>query len=97
MTKMNLEKLIHEKRGTIVDVRSRAEFNSGSAVDAINIPLTEIEQQLEEIKKLKTPLILCCASGNRSGIASQILAHKGVASWNAGSWFEVNKYQSQIL
>ncbi len=93
---MNLEKIIIEKQGTIVDVRSRVEFSSGSATDAINIPLTEIEQQIEEIKKLITPLILCCASGNRSGIASQILALKGVDSLNAGSWFEVNKYQSQI-
>ena len=94
---MNLEKIIKEKQGTIIDVRSRAEFSSDSATNAINIPLSEIEQQLEEIKKLKTPLILCCASGNRSGIASQILALKGIDSLNGGSWFEIHKYQFQIL
>jgi rhodanese-related sulfurtransferase len=35
--------------------------------DSINIPLNEIPERVEELKKLNAPLILCCASGNRSG------------------------------
>jgi rhodanese-related sulfurtransferase len=41
----------------------------GNVVDSINIPLNEIPERVEELKKLNAPLILCCASGNRSGQA----------------------------
>jgi rhodanese-related sulfurtransferase len=42
----------------------------GNVVDSINIPLNEIPERVEELKKLNAPLILCCASGNRSGQAT---------------------------
>lgn len=60
---MTLQNILKEKKGTIVDVRSPEEFMGGNAVGSINIPLLEIPQRLEELKKLKQPLILCCASG----------------------------------
>ena len=63
---MELEKIIKENQGTIVDVRSYGEFIGANVLDSINIALNEIPQRIEELKKLKTPLILCCASGNRS-------------------------------
>ncbi|MFM2370241.1 MAG: hypothetical protein RL619_2567, partial [Bacteroidota bacterium] len=66
---MSLEKIIKEKQGTIVDVRSHAEFMGGHVVNSINIPLNEIPQRVEELRNLKGPLVLCCASGNRSGQA----------------------------
>ena len=55
---------------TIIDVRSPEEFKNGNVAGSINIPLNEIQQRIEEIKKLPYPLILCCASGNRSGQAA---------------------------
>jgi len=92
---MELEKIIKEKSGTIVDVRSTLEFRGGSAAGSINIPLQEIQQRLEEIKELKTPLVLCCASGGRSAIATDFLTSQGVACINGGSWMNVHQYQSK--
>lgn len=63
---MNTEKLIKKDRGTIVDVRNPAEYRGGSVAGAVNIPLNEIPLRLDELKELESPLILCCASGNRS-------------------------------
>jgi phage shock protein E len=63
---MNIEKIIKDNQGTVVDVRSYAEFIGGHVVGSINIALNEIPEKIEEIKKLQMPLILCCASGNRS-------------------------------
>lgn len=60
---MTLQNILKEKKGTIVDVRSPEEFMGGNVVGSINIPLLEIPQRLEELKTLKQPLILCCASG----------------------------------
>ncbi len=92
---MNLEKIILENIGTIVDVRTYGEFMGGHVVDAINIPLNEIQERMEELKKLKTPLILCCASGGRSGQAQHFLSQNGIECYNGGSWLDVNYYKSQ--
>lgn len=92
---MNAEKIIKEKKGTIVDVRTPGEFMSGNVNGSINIPLQEISNRMDEIKKLKQPLILCCASGNRSEQATHYLKQHGIECYNGGSWLNVNYYQSQ--
>lgn len=94
---MNTEKIIMEKQGSIVDVRTPGEFSSGNVAGSINIPLQEIQQRIEELKKLKQPLVLCCASGNRSGLAQTYLAQQGIACSNGGSWMDVNYYHSQTI
>ncbi len=94
---MNLEKLIHEKKGTVVDVRTNGEFSSGHVAGSLNIPLQELEARMDEVKKLPAPLILCCASGNRSGIATQVLSRKGIECYNGGSWTDVNYYTTQTI
>ncbi len=75
---------------TIIDVRTTAEFYGGSATGAINIPLSEIQQRIDEIKAIETPIILCCASGNRSGQATAFLKSQGINCSNGGSWLDVN-------
>lgn len=92
---MNVEQIIQNKQGTIVDVRTPGEFAGGHVAGSINIPLQEITAKIEELKNLKLPLVLCCASGNRSGQAHQYLAQQGIACMNGGSWFDVDFYQSQ--
>jgi phage shock protein E len=92
-----VEKIIKEKKGTIVDVRSRGEFAGGHVVGAINIPLQEIVARMDEVKALKKPLVLCCASGNRSGQAHNYLVQTGIECYNGGSWLDVNYYQSQTI
>jgi rhodanese-related sulfurtransferase len=92
---MTVEEIIKKDLGTIIDVRSYGEFIGGHVVDSINIALNEIPERLEEIKNLKMPLILCCASGNRSGQAQQFLSHQGVECYNGGSWLDVNYYKSK--
>ena len=94
---MNIEKIIKEKQGTIVDVRTPAEFIGGNVAGSINIPLQEIQQRIDELKKLNQPLVLCCASGNRSGQATHFLSQLGIECCNGGSWLDVNYYQSQTI
>lgn len=92
---MNVEKTIRENHGTIVDVRTPQEFLGGYVANAINFPLSEIPQRMEELQKLKTPLILCCTSGNRSSQAQHFLSQHGFECYNGGSWLQVNFLQSQ--
>ena len=92
---MNIEKLVQSGQCTIVDVRSPGEFMGGHVNGSVNIPLHEITQRLTELKALKQPLVLCCASGGRSGQATMLLSEQGIECYNAGSWYTVNQYQSQ--
>jgi phage shock protein E len=92
---MNIEDLIQENEGTIVDVRTREEFAGGHVVDSTNIPLQELEQQMDVLQALPQPLILCCASGGRSGMAQTMLSQKGIICYNAGGWTTVNYIKSQ--
>lgn len=92
---MTLENIIKEKQCTIVDVRTREEYSGGHVVGSINIPLNEVQDRFEEIQNLKSPLILCCASGNRSGQAQHYLSQKEIDCYNGGSWLDVNYYQSK--
>jgi phage shock protein E len=91
---MNIEQLIKEKKGTILDVRTPSEFQGGNAVGSVNIPLQEIQSRLDEVKALEQPLVLCCASGGRSGQATYFLSQLGIDCVNAGSWLDVNYIQS---
>lgn len=91
---MSIEKVIREKQGTIVDVRTASEFVNGHAAGSINIPMNEIPMRIEEFKTLKSPVVLCCASGGRSGQTYQYLKEQGVECLDAGSWLNVNLYQS---
>ena len=92
---MNAEKIIKEGQGTIVDVRTPGEFMGGNVAGSINIPLQEISDRIEELKNLKQPLVLCCASGNRSGQAQRYLAQQGIECCNGGSWMDVNYFHAQ--
>ncbi len=75
---------------TILDVRTVEEFAGGHVAGSINIPLHEIPHRLAEIKKMSQPLILCCASGNRSGQATTYLKSLGIDCKNGGSWLDVS-------
>ena len=91
---MNIEKRISTNQGTIVDVRTYGEFMGGNVAGSINIPLNEIPEKIEELKALKAPLILCCASGGRSGQAHNYLSQYGIECYNGGSWLNINYYKS---
>jgi rhodanese-related sulfurtransferase len=75
---------------TIIDVRSPQEYFGGHVQGSINIPLNEIESRVEEIKKMTPPIILCCASGMRSGQATMYLQSMGIDCVNGGSWLHLN-------
>jgi phage shock protein E len=93
---MSIEEALATGQGTVVDVRSAAEFYSGNVKGSINIPLQELSTRMEEIIALNQPLVLCCASGNRSGMATQILKQAGIDCGNAGSWLDVEHFLQKV-
>lgn len=72
----DIESLKKDKNNLFIDVRSEVEYQSGHIDGAINIPLDELRNHLNEIDKNK---ILCinCQSALRSYIACRILSQYG--------------------
>lgn len=61
----------------LLDVRSESEFNAGSCKGAINIPVDQIENQLEKLKN-QQQIVVFCRSGMRSNLAEQTLRKHGL-------------------
>lgn len=77
---------LRQQGATLVDVRSNAEFAGGNAPGTVNIPLPELGRRLNEIPK-NAPVVVCCASGTRSGMARMLLKKNGYAQvFNVGKW-----------
>ncbi|MFC4632738.1 rhodanese-like domain-containing protein [Dokdonia ponticola] len=76
ITPEELEKKYTSEKPIIIDVRKKSEFQSEHIIDAINIPLNEINQHLAQFPKDK-PFVLHCAGGYRSMIAAAILKQRG--------------------
>lgn len=75
------------RRGAVVvDVRSAGEFAAGARPGSLNIPLGELASRAGELDPAK-PVVVCCASGTRSGLARGLLAARGFKEVvNAGPW-----------
>ena len=92
---MDLRELINNPETTIVDVRTPFEFMGGSVQGSVNIPLDEVPDRIEEFKAMKGTILLCCATGNRSGYAQSFLNMNGIEDcYNVGSWMDVNYLKS---
>ncbi len=77
----DMEKLTGNDSVTLLDTRTKKEFDSGHIEGFINIPLDELRERLEEIEKGK-PVYVMCQSGLRSYIATRILEGRGYAAYN---------------
>ena len=77
------------KDAVIIDVRTYEEFAAGNINGSKNIPLQIIASKINDIKKLNKPVIACCRTGRRSGIASKILNQNGIESINGGGWISL--------
>lgn len=87
---VNYKELIENEGAVVVDVRTTQEFNMAHAPNSINIPLNQVKHKLNKFKSFKKPIILVCASGNRSGQAKSILQSEGVTQlYNGGSWRKI--------
>lgn len=87
---MTLNEAINHPNATIIDVRSEGEFAGGHVQGAVNIPLQTVPDEVEAIKAMQRPIVLCCASGNRSGQALMFLQAQGLEDlYNGGGWAQV--------
>ncbi|MEG0268369.1 MAG: FAD-dependent oxidoreductase [Carnobacterium sp.] len=76
-----------EEGWLLVDVRTESELeNNGKLKDALNIPLDNLRERLNELPK-EQPIIVSCQSGLRSYIAERILKQNGFTARNLDGAF----------
>ncbi len=71
-------RLINREDAKVVDIRTQKEFENGHIIDAINIAVDELGNQLNKLKKYKDKgVIFCCASGSVSVKEARKLMNEG--------------------
>jgi len=90
--KVNLNEII-SAGATILDVRTKGEYQSGHLKSSINIPIDKLPQKLDKLNRNKA-IVTCCASGMRSASARKILKSNGFENvYNGGAWYSLRKYK----
>lgn len=83
------ESIENGERVTVVDVRQPHEFErnhiEASNVETVNVPLNQLQaidprKLLDDVSSEK--VVAVCASGNRSGVATQLLNRAGIDAEN---------------
>jgi len=69
-------RFINDAHPIVLDVREPAEFAAGHLPNARNIPAGELEKRVGDLPSGK-PVLVCCASGARSGRALGVLRKAG--------------------
>ncbi len=70
-------RLVNQHKGSFVDVRDKAEFEKEHIADSINLPLSELTDKAGELKNKAQPVVIVCASGQRSRSAVKQLRRQG--------------------
>ena len=73
--------LINRQDALVLDVREQAEYAQSHILNSRLLPLSQIEARIGEIEKFKDkPVIVYCASGNRSSTAAAVLRKSGFSN-----------------
>ena len=65
----------------LVDVREAAEYREGHVPGAVNIPMGQLSARLGELDRGR-PVLVVCASGNRSAAMTDVLTAAGYDAAN---------------
>lgn len=71
-------RLLDHSVPALIDIRTRKEYDGGHIPGAINLPITQLEKEIESLNlKVSDEIVIYCESGGRSSKAAKILLAKG--------------------
>ncbi|HCS61244.1 MAG TPA: sulfurtransferase [Microbacterium sp.] len=93
MKSINIVELAARENTPLIDVRERDEFAAGHVPGAVNIPMSEIGNRLEELPAEAFDVI--CQAGGRSGRVVEALESRGYDATNVdggtGEWIAAGR------
>ncbi|MDG3002925.1 FAD-dependent oxidoreductase [Paludisphaera mucosa] len=75
------------KRAALIDVRTPQEFAAGAIPGAVNVPIDELRERLDEIPRDR-PVVAYCQVGMRGYMAVLILRDAGLDAYNLGGGYK---------
>lgn len=85
---------VYLRRGAVIlDVRDKEEVKKGRIPNSIHIPLKELKNHDDELRRMNKPIIVCCELGGRAAKATEYLNLKNIDAINGGGW----KYLKRFL
>lgn len=89
----NIKDVVNNSDVVLVDVRIPEQYAAGTAKNAINIPLAEIQNNVETLKGKK--VVVFCNKGIQADQAMEILKKNGVEAYDGTSWKNVKAIQDE--
>ncbi|MBO0348264.1 rhodanese-like domain-containing protein [Phormidium pseudopriestleyi FRX01] len=77
-----LKRMVDPEKALLIDIRQPSEYASGHILNAINIPLRTLPENIDKIPQNR-PVILYCTSGYRTGIGVMTLRLLGYTNVSA--------------
>ena len=94
---MFLRDIPNVRKASVIDVRTREEFDLMHAKGSVNIPWDLHRYYLDELEELPKPWIFCCEEGRRAGFVVMSLKMLGFEEvYNAGRWFDIDREMNDL-
>ena len=91
----DIKGIIADSETILVDVRIKEQFNEKTAPNSVNIPLAEIENNLEFLRGQKN-IVVFCNSGRQADEAIKTLHKKGIHNvYDGTTWKNVRAIQDE--
>lgn len=84
----DVEKLQRDGSVTLLDIRTKVEYENGFIDGFINIPVDELRQNLDKLDKTK-PVYVTCQIGLRGHVACRILTQHGFTCYNLSGGYRL--------
>lgn len=86
--------------GVLIDVRTKEEYSEGHIKGSLNIPLSTLQEHIEQLRSLETNgLVIYCRTGRRAAKAIDLLLEEGIENitYMKGDMTEWKKEQLPIV
>lgn len=91
--KVDLREVVNSSDVTLVDVRIPEQYAAGTAKNAINIPLADLQNTIDSLKGKK--VVVFCNKGIQADQAMEILKKNGVEAYDGTSLQNVKAIQDE--
>lgn len=82
--------LTKAQNALLIDLRDKKDFNQGHISGSRNIPYSQLDRHIDELKSSERPLVFICNMGQVAGTALQRVGHSdsyrlqgGILNWKA--------------